>query len=96
MRRDARTDANQAEVVKALRGIGASVVSLASVGAGVPDLMCGFRGVNWLLEVKDGSKSPSRRVLTADEKAFMAEWRGQYAVVESASQAVEILTASAA
>ena len=89
-----KVDANHAEVVAALRKIGASVVSLASVGAGVPDLAVGFRGRNLLLEVKDGRKPPSARKLTDDEAAFMAAWKGQYAVVESAEQAVAIVEAA--
>lgn len=93
MRRAAKVDANHADVVAALRKIGCSVVSLASVGAGVPDLMVGYRGRNWALEVKDGSKPPSARKLTDDEAAFMAAWRGQYAVVESAEQAVAVVSA---
>lgn len=93
VRRAARTDDNHAEVVKALRQIGCSVVSLAAVGAGFPDLAVGYRGRNLLLEVKDGSKPPSRRKLTDDEAAFMAAWKGQYAVVESAEQAIAVVTA---
>lgn len=93
-RRAARVDANHAEVVKALRKAGCSVASLASVGAGIPDLVVGIRGVNLLLEIKDGSKPPSARQLTDDEKAFMTAWRGQYAVVESAEQAVGVVMAA--
>lgn len=93
MRRAAKVDANHAEVVAALRKIGCSVASLASVGAGIPDLAVGYQGKNFLLEVKDGKKPPSARKLTDDEKAFMAAWKGQYAVVESAEQAIGVVTA---
>lgn len=79
-------------MVDALRKAGCSVASLAALGCGLPDLMVGFRGRNILLEVKDGSKSLSRRRLTTDEKAFMNAWRGQYAVVESAEQALVVVT----
>lgn len=93
MRHRAKTDANQAAVVAALRRIGASVRSTASIGDGFPDLAVGYRGQNFLLEVKDGSKSPSRRELTDDEKRFSLEWRGHYAVVTSANDAIAIVTA---
>lgn len=93
MRRAARIDANHAEVVAALRKAGCSVVSLAAVGAGVPDLAVGIDGKNFFLEVKNGRKPPSARKLTDDEAAFMAAWRGQYAVVESAEQAIAVVTA---
>jgi hypothetical protein len=92
MRRAAKIDGNHAEVVHALRKIGASVQSLAAVGAGCPDLAVGFRGVNWLIELKDGSKVPSAQKLTADQIAFRALWRGQYAVVTSADQAIALVT----
>lgn len=93
MRHRAKTDANHTEVVKALRAAGCSVISLAPLGCGIPDLAVGYRGRNWLLEVKDGSKPPSARKLTDDEAAFMAAWKGQYAVVESAEQAIEVVQA---
>lgn len=43
MRKYGRTDSNHAEIAAALRKAGASVVSLASVGNGCPDLLVGFR-----------------------------------------------------
>lgn len=84
-----RRDANHTDVVDALRGIGASVVSLADVGDGCPDLLVGFRGVNLLLEVKDGNKPPSARKLTTAEQAFFRDWRGTVHIVFSAADAVE-------
>jgi hypothetical protein len=88
MRRAGRTDANQEEVVKALRQSAIAVKVLSSVGGGMPDLLCGFRGVNVLLEVKDGNKTPSERKLTADEAEFHSTWAGQVAVVNSGEEAV--------
>jgi len=95
MRRAARVDANQAEIVAALRKCGCTVQSLASVGNGVPDLLVGRAGRNYLLEVKDGSKSPSARDLTGDELRWLHGWRGAATVVETveeAMKAVEVLT----
>ncbi len=76
MRRRPRTDANHAVIVAALRQAGATVLSLASLGAGAPDLCVGYRRRNVLLEIKDGSKAASRRRLTADEAAFAESWQG--------------------
>ena len=87
MRRAAKVDDNQGEIVAALRAAGCSVTSLASVGRGCPDLVVGRAGVTYLLEVKDGSKPPSKRRLTPDEKAWHGAWRGQVAVVESVQDA---------
>jgi hypothetical protein len=92
MRRAAKVDANQAEIVEALRRIGASVQPLHAVGQGCPDLLVGWRGIVSLLEVKDGSKPPSARKLTEDQVKWHAEWRGQVAVVENVEQAIEAIT----
>ena len=91
MRRAARVDDNQREIVEELRRAGCSVWSLAGVGKGVPDLAVGFRGRNLFLEVKDGSKPPCKRKLTPDEEAFHASWRGHVAVVESVEDALKIV-----
>lgn len=48
----ARVDKNQSEIVQALRQIGCTVILLHTVGSGVPDLLVGFRGVTYLIEVK--------------------------------------------
>jgi hypothetical protein len=56
MRRAARTDSNQTEIVATLRSLGCSVQMLHAVGAGCPDLLIGIDGQNLLLEIKDGSK----------------------------------------
>lgn len=82
-RRAAKVDANQPEIVAALRKVGADVTSLAAVGDGVPDLLVGFRGATVLIEVKDGSKPPSARQLTADQIEWHAAWRGGRCVVVS-------------
>ncbi len=84
-----RLDANQREVVETLRAFGCSVQSLASVGKGCPDLLVGYRGLNILLEVKDGTKKPSARVLTEDEARWHTAWGGRVHVVYSAQDAVE-------
>lgn len=69
MRARPRIDANQPDIVKALRKMGAFVQSLAAVGDGCPDLLVGFRGKTYLIEVKDGDKPPSKRALTPAEAA---------------------------
>ena len=91
MRRNAKVDANQREIVAALRRAGASVQSLAPVGKGVPDLLVGFRGRNVLLEVKDGQKPPSARKLTDDEQVWQWGWKGQVLTVESVDEALDAI-----
>ena len=71
-----RIDANHNEVVDALRKAGATVQSLAGVGKGVPDLLVGHRGTTILMEVKDGAKPPSARLLTEDQLKWHGSWLG--------------------
>jgi len=92
MRRAAKVDANQPDIVAALRKIGATVQPLHAVGQGCPDLLVGWRGMNTVIEVKDGSKPPSARKLTPDQVEWHAEWRGQVTVVETVEQAIEAVT----
>lgn len=91
MRRAAKTDANQAEIVAALRAAGASVQSLAAVGKGVPDLLVSIRGVNLLMEVKDGSRPPSERQLTKDQIKWHGSWNGPVCVVDGPEAALRAL-----
>lgn len=91
MRKAAKTDRNQTEVVNALRQVGASVQSLAATGKGCPDLLVGYRGINYLMEVKDGDKPPSARELTIDQKHWHSLWRGSVYVVKSTDEALKIL-----
>lgn len=86
-----RVDSNQAEIVQALRQMGCSVECLHSVGSGIPDLLVGLNGINLLLEVKDGSKPPSKQKLTIDQVIWHEEWRGQVQIVKSVEHAIRIV-----
>ena len=87
-RRAARVDDNQQEVVEALLKAGASVLYLHGVGMGAPDICIGFRGKNWLLELKDGDKRPSARKLTPMQERWHQQWRGHVAVVKDVDEAL--------
>ena len=58
-RKRARTDSNQTEIAQTFRDMGATVAFTHTIGGGFPDLVIGFRGVNLLIEIKDGAKPPS-------------------------------------
>lgn len=90
----AETDDNQTEIVAGLRAVGASVQLLHRVGQGCPDLLVGFRGDNYLLEVKDGSKPLSKRALTLAEVDWHYNWRGHVRVVESVEMALQVIGAT--
>lgn len=89
MRRAAKVDDNQSEIVDALRRAGCSVCILSGVGRGCPDLAVGLRGRTYMLEIKDGRKSPSKQRLTPDEQAWHDAWRGHAAVVRSVDEALD-------
>lgn len=94
MRRAAKVDANQEQIVAALRAVGATVQTLAAVGKGVPDLLVGYQGKTLLLEVKDGRRPPSERRLTEDQLAWHGAWRGgPLAVVDGVDAALRALGA---
>lgn len=95
MRRAAKVDRNQDEIVGALRAAGATVQSLAAIGKGVPDLLCAFRDGMYLLEVKDGAKVPSARALTDDQVRWHAAWGCPVHVVHSPEQALRAIGAMA-
>lgn len=88
-----RIDQNHRLIVRALRDVGASVQSLADIGKGCPDILCAFRDVNYVLEIKDGSLPPSRKKLTEDEQNWHAMWRGPVHVVESVEDALKVVGA---
>jgi Holliday junction resolvase len=76
MRRAARVDANQREVVRAFQSHGCSVTLLHRVGEGCPDLLIGLLGQTLLVEVKDGTKSPSQQAKTPAQVLWWSEWKG--------------------
>ena len=86
MRRAAKVDANQSLIVAALRKAGCSVWSSAALGKGFPDLVVGYQGRTFLVEVKDGSKPPSARQLTPDQQEFVKNWKGDWTLIESVEE----------
>lgn len=92
MRRAAKVDVNQSEIVDALRKVGCTVQSLAAIGKGCPDLLVGVAGVTLLIEVKDGKKPPSARALTPDQLGWHGAWvGGPLAVVDSIDAAIRMV-----
>lgn len=84
--RAARTDANQPEIVQALRKCGAAVTPLHRVGDGVADLLVSFRGQWLLMEVKtdDGT-------LTPDQVKWHGQQKAAVHIVRSPLEAIHVL-----
>ena len=87
----AKVDANQPGIVAGLRAAGCTVAPAHAVGRGFPDLVVGYRGCTYLLEVKDGDKPPSARKLTPAQVDWHAAWRGHVAVVCTLDEALDAI-----
>lgn len=74
MRRAARVDSTQAEIVAAMRAMGASVwlIKLPT------DLLVGYRGKTLVVECKvmTGKRNPKPSDYTPLQEGFLATWKG--------------------
>lgn len=83
----AKVDENQPGIVDELKTIAElSVVSLAKVANGCPDLIVGFAGRNWLFEVKMPGKG-----LNEAERAWHQNWKGQVHIITTAREAAWLI-----
>ena len=90
MRRAARRDDNEQDIIKAMREAGAYVKVINDEG--LFDLLVNYRGETMLIEVKDGAKSPSARRLTEAEQKFHDEWPGSdLYIINSVEEALALL-----
>jgi len=86
-----RIDSNQNLIVKQLRIMGVSVYVSSMLGKGFPDLVLGIRGVNYLIELKDGSKVKSAKKLTKDEQVFFDTWKGGVYKCENLDEILNVI-----
>jgi hypothetical protein len=83
----AKRDENEREIIDALEGVGASVTQLSEKG--LPDLLVGFRGETYLIEVKS-----TKGNLTAHQNEWWLSWRGREpAVARTPHDALRIIGA---
>lgn len=86
-----RSDNNQKKMVADLRTIpGVKVTDLSQVGMGCPDILVGYRSVNYLIEIKSEWAKDGKE-LTPMQERWHGEWTGQKAVVWSFEQACEVI-----
>lgn len=90
MRRAAKADRNQPEIVATFRRCGFAVAHTHAVGRGFPDLVVARHGWTALIEIKDGNKPPSARKLTPEEAEFHAHWPGEIHVINSPDEVVRL------
>lgn len=90
MRRAARQDLNQPELVLALRKIGAKVYHL-----GKPlDLLVGYRGRNILMEIKREDRAGWASEFTQEQKDFIDTWPGEIAICHTIEEAINAVVQS--
>lgn len=93
MRKYGRIDSNHRAICAALRQVGASVQDLSPIGDGCPDILVGFQGVDYKCEIKDGSKSASRRKLRPLQVKWHENWRGSKTyIIEGVDEALALVT----
>lgn len=91
MRRAARVDANQEQIVKALRKAGATVL-ITSQLKNCFDILVGYKGINYIMEIKDENQPPSKRRLTEGEQGFKDKWKGgEYYIVINIDEALNTI-----
>jgi hypothetical protein len=87
-----KVDANHKDLMTKLRLIpGISVASTHTIGKGFPDIVIGYKGLNYLVEIKDGTKPPSQRKLTQDEVSFHSNWNGQVQICNNFYEVLKML-----
>lgn len=93
--RGKRTDHNQTAVVKELRALGVFIQDLSQVGKGCPDLLCGFRGRWYVIELKNPKQVPSKRKQTEDEVRWKERLYGRapYVLAETTEEIMKVLLA---
>ena len=93
MRRAAKVDSNQSEIVSALRKVGAAVV-ITSQLKNAFDLLVMYRKRIYIVEVKDGSLPPSARKLTDGEmkcKKLVESVGVKYHIITSVDEALKMV-----
>lgn len=88
-----RTDANHGDVIETLRAAGWTVRDTSRFGEGFPDAIAAKPGRVVFVEIKDGSKPPSKRKLTPDEEKFadlLVYGGAEYRILTSADEAGQL------
>ena len=86
MRTAAKRDKNEQGIIEALEQVGATVYR--ANGKDFPDLVVGFRGLNYLIEVKYLYGK-----LSKGQHRWHESWLGQRAVVWNIEQALQVIGA---
>jgi len=91
-----KRDANQSNLLETANEIpGVVAIDLGAVGAGVPDALFGYQGVNYLAEIKlvpvPGVVKPSDSKLNPRQVIWHDVWPGQVIVVRTIDDVLRML-----
>ena len=89
MRLAARKDDNHTEISNAFERLGWSVLDIHQI-PNCADILVGKWKLSIVIEIKDGSKPPSKQKLTTGEMAFRDRWRGDYRIVTCIQDVIDI------
>jgi len=87
MPRRTHPDLCQKKVIEELIACGASVYDTHEVGKGFTDIVFGWRGVNYLMELKSKTKPREK-----SQVAFAKEWRGSHALLRDMEDTTYMLS----
>ncbi len=81
-----KPDANQGDITDALGKVGAIWYDLSLLGGGFPDIIVGFRGCLYLMEIKTktGKLNKLQRILHK-------KWKRYFHVVRSVEEALAVI-----
>lgn len=85
-----KVDLNQKAIVSELEKLGCSVVSLASVGKGCPDIAVAMIGKTFLIEIKNSDRYWKMEPL---QIKFLIAWKADVPIIESVEDARAFVTA---
>ena len=89
MKRAARTDTNHKEISVAFMSLGWSVLDIHQIPNSA-DILIGKWSLNIVIEIKDGSKPPSKQKLTPGEIKFRDRWRGDYRIITCLQDVIDL------
>ena len=89
-------DANHEMLCRAFRAAGAGVVTLHTLGKGIPDILVGYAGSDQLVEIKlptrrDAFGASPKTHLSRKQKTWHSSWQGQTPVVVRTPEEAEAL-----
>lgn len=81
-----KVDAVHQVIAQAFRSCGCSVLSIAPIGCGAPDLVVGFRGRTVLVEVK-----AEKGKLNERQREFWRDWKGRIVIARTTEDVERIM-----